>query len=100
MKRFAVLALLLMMVPAVLAAAEQPVAPAPSSEALLSAIFAPGSAPALPDVAPQAQEKLPDCSSWCAQNGWICRKTAQPCGGICDLQPDGTFNCYCGCKEV
>jgi hypothetical protein len=105
MKRFAVLAgFLTLMVPAVLIAAPAAVPPAsaPSSEALLSSIFSAdpaAPAPALPDIAPQAQERLPNCSSWCMQNGWICRQTHQMCGGICDEQPDGTFLCYCGCKE-
>ena len=102
MKRFVVLAgFLTLMVPAVLVAAEQPT-PAPSSEALLSSIFSadPGvPAPALPDIAQQPQDRLPNCYSWCLQNGWICRQTQQSCGGICDQQPDGTFLCYCGCKE-
>ena len=92
------LCLFALLVPAFLAAAERPAAPAqPSPEALLAAIFSDGSsAPAaqvLPDVLPQPEHRIENCTAFCQTYGAPCRNSGGKCGYHCD--DFGTCGCMC-----
>jgi len=113
MKRtsLAVICLFVLLVPMSLSATEPPlpqVQPCSSTtaspEASLAAIFsaAPavsnGIAPSareLPDFLPKAESKqFVDCTTFCRQNGNVCRFSGGFCGRVCDDAGNCGCNCY------